>query len=160
MTVATYGEWKSIGQCFRYTSKEGFLAFYKGFLPTIVGIIPFQGTYFGLFFYLADLYEHRNKKKPNTQKQFTYSLIASSLAVLVSYPFNLVRTKLQTQGVNGRALLYSGTIDCFKKTIEHEGFKGLYRGLMPNYFKALPSLSISLVLVKTISDFLHSTLRR
>jgi len=158
MTVATRGEWSSIAECIRYTSKQGFLAFYKGFIPNVAGIIPFQGTYFGLFFYLVDLYTHEHKSKPSPHTQFIYSLLASSLAVLLSYPFNLVRTKLQTQGVNGRALLYTGTIDCFEKTIEHEGFKGLYRGLMPNYLKALPSLSISLVLVKTISDFLHSKL--
>jgi len=156
MTVATMGEWRSIAECFRYTAKEGFFTFYKGFIPNLAGIIPFQGTYFGLFFYLIDNYEHTYHTKPPQNKLITYSLTSTSLAVLLSYPFNLVRTKLQTQGVNGRALLYTGTINCFQRTIQHEGWKGLYRGLMPNYLKALPALTMSLVLVKTISDFLHT----
>lgn len=91
-------------------------------------------------------------------KIFGYSVISSILAVLASYPFNLVRTKLQTQGVNGRAFLYNGTLDCLMKTVKYEGYPGLYRGLLPSYLKSLPSLSISLVLISKINSMLTDML--
>jgi len=57
-------------------------------------------------------------------------------------------------------VLYTGMVNCFEQTLQYEGLKGLYRGLMANYLKALPSLSISLVLVKGISDYLQSKRRK
>jgi hypothetical protein len=60
-----------------------------------------------------------------------------------SYPFQLVRTRLQSQGMPGRPIRYTSVIDCFQRTIEQDGVRGLYRGLQPNFLKALPSISIS-----------------
>jgi solute carrier family 25 phosphate transporter 23/24/25/41 len=160
MTVATTNEFKGIANCFYYTFRHGGLkAFYKGFTPNIAGIIPFQGVYFGLFFYLTDNYKSKHKcKRACTTRIFAYSIVSSILAVIISYPFNLVRTKLQTQGVNGRAQLYTGTINCLKLTVKHEGFSGLYRGLFPSFLKSLPSLTISLVLIDYISRTLTDVL--
>lgn len=156
MTVASANEYRSILSCFSYTYRHGgFPAFYRGFTPNILGIIPFQGVYFGLFFYLTDRFRSLNANaRPSTTLCFGYSVISSILAVVVSYPFNLVRTKLQTQGVNGRAVLYHGTLDCLQLTLKHEGFSGLYRGLLPSFLKSLPSLTISLVLINAINSAL------
>eukprot|EP01125_Pyxidicula_operculata_P019523 TRINITY_DN7098_c0_g1_i1.p1 TRINITY_DN7098_c0_g1~~TRINITY_DN7098_c0_g1_i1.p1 ORF type:complete len:317 (-),score=33.82 TRINITY_DN7098_c0_g1_i1:63-1013(-) len=157
LTVSDTGEFRSVFDCIKYTYKNGGLkAFYRGYLPNILGVVPFQGTYFGLFFSLVGNYEEHHNHKPPRTLLLSYSVYASTLAVLVSYPFNLVRTKLQTQGVNGRAILYDNMYDCFKKTLEHEGPKGLFRGILANYLKALPSLTLSLLLVKAVNDQLRS----
>lgn len=42
-----------------------------------------------------------------------------------------------------RQVLYSGVIDCLRKTLEADGFRGLYRGLGPNMLKAVPAMGIS-----------------
>lgn len=47
------------------------------------------------------------------------------------------------QGVSGVPYAYTGTADCFRKTLKHEGVQGLYRGLGPNFLKALPAIAIS-----------------
>jgi solute carrier family 25 phosphate transporter 23/24/25/41 len=161
MTVASGGEYRGILDCIRctWTHGGGIRGFYSGFVPNLVGIIPFQGTYFGFFFFLTGKYEeNHNGCKPDAHTQLLYSAMVSTVSVWVSYPFNLVRTKLQMQGVNGRPNLYKGMADCFRVTHLHEGWRGFYRGLLPNYFKALPSLSISLVLVKKFNDMLHRAL--
>jgi len=46
------------------------------------------------------------------------------------------------QGVGGRPVLYSGWMDCFRKTVAKEGYKGLYRGLGANMIKTPPSIAI------------------
>lgn len=38
---------------------------------------------------------------------------------------------------------YGGMVDVFKKTIEHEGFRGFYKGIFPNLLKVVPSASIT-----------------
>jgi len=37
-----------------------------------------------------------------------------------------IKTRLQIEGPSGR---FSGPMDCFRKTIRHEGFLGLYKGM-------------------------------
>ncbi|GAM22818.1 hypothetical protein SAMD00019534_059930 [Acytostelium subglobosum LB1] len=47
--------------------------------------------------------------------------------VITGHPLDTVKVRLQTQSVGSP--LYSGTLDCFKKTIANEGFAGLYKGV-------------------------------
>lgn len=46
---------------------------------------------------------------------------------LVGHPFDTVKVRLQTQPDNAK--IYSGFIDCVKKTIQWEGVGGLYKGV-------------------------------
>lgn len=61
----------------------------------------------------------------------------------MAYPLQLVRTRLQAQGMPGRPVVYAGMTDCFLQTLRSEGVAGLYRGILPNFMKALPAISIS-----------------
>ena len=61
----------------------------------------------------------------------------------MSYPLARVRTLLQVQGLPGYEVKHSGMVDCFKNTVRDEGFKGLYRGIIPNFMKSVPAIAIS-----------------
>ena len=52
------------------------------------------------------------------------------------YPIDLVKTRMQNQrsGSFVGELMYRNSADCFKKVIRHEGFAGLYRGLVKLFF--------------------------
>ena len=39
--------------------------------------------------------------------------------------------------------MYNGMLDCFRKLVKEEGPLSLYRGLVPNFLKAVPAISIS-----------------
>jgi hypothetical protein len=45
--------------------------------------------------------------------------------------------------LQGTPVVYTGMMDVFKKTVEKEGVRGLYRGIIPNYLKVIPAVSIS-----------------
>ncbi|EGG13508.1 mitochondrial substrate carrier family protein [Cavenderia fasciculata] len=47
--------------------------------------------------------------------------------LVTGHPLDTIKVRLQTQPVG--APLYSGTMDCLKKTIAQEGFGGLYKGV-------------------------------
>ena len=53
-----------------------------------------------------------------------------------------LQTRLQAQG-GSHGEKYSGMMDAFAKTLQHEGFKGLYKGLTPNMLKLAPAAAVS-----------------
>eukprot|EP00758_Cryptobia_borreli_P002579 Tbor_TRINITY_DN3134_c0_g1::TRINITY_DN3134_c0_g1_i1::g.14758::m.14758 len=69
--------------------------------------------------------------------------LASTVAQTATYPLNVVRTRLQTQGVGNRPMLYSGMIDCFAHIVKKDGARGLFRGLTANYLKAIPASCVA-----------------
>jgi solute carrier family 25 (mitochondrial carnitine/acylcarnitine transporter), member 20/29 len=58
----------------------------------------------------------------------TGALVQATLVTITGYPFDLVKTRMQSN-------LYPTTLGCFKGTIKNEGLAGLYRGF------AMPSIS-------------------
>ena len=51
---------------------------------------------------------------------------------------------------------YNGAFHCFRETVRTAGFRGLYRGIVPNMLKVLPATSISY----TIFDLLNNAINR
>ncbi|KAL6783689.1 hypothetical protein ACKKBF_B05440 [Auxenochlorella protothecoides x Auxenochlorella symbiontica] len=68
---------------------------------------------------------------PPKKLSFFKNSIAGTCAgfnvVLVGHPFDTVKVRLQTQ--SNTKPIYSGALDCFKKTLQWEGVKGLYKGM-------------------------------
>lgn len=46
----------------------------------------------------------------------------------IEYPFDTVKVRLQSQPDN-LPLRYTGPLDCFKKSLQRDGFIGIYRGI-------------------------------
>ncbi|KAI5655477.1 hypothetical protein M9H77_32664 [Catharanthus roseus] len=59
--------------------------------------------------------------------------LAGSTAALFTTPFDVVKTRLQTQNP-GSINQYHGVLDTLKEIAKSEGLKGLYRGLTPRLF--------------------------
>jgi solute carrier family 25 aspartate/glutamate transporter 12/13 len=49
-------------------------------------------------------------------------------------------------------LMYRNSFDCFKKVLRHEGFSGLYRGLVPQLMGVAPEKAIKLTVRRTSPD--------
>ncbi|KAK9762702.1 mitochondrial ornithine carrier protein, variant 3 [Basidiobolus ranarum] len=49
------------------------------------------------------------------------------LGKLIEYPLDTVKVRLQSQPMGHK--MFQGPLDCLKKTVQREGFYGLYRGL-------------------------------
>jgi solute carrier family 25 (mitochondrial aspartate/glutamate transporter), member 12/13 len=63
---------------------------------------------------------------------FSLGAVAGAFGATIVYPIDLVKTRMQNQRstIVGQ-LLYTNSIDCFKKVVRNEGPLGLYRGLLP-----------------------------
>ena len=62
------------------------------------------------------------------------------------YPIDLVKTRMQNQRLTQSIyeVMYRNSFDCFRKVIKHEGFFGLYRGLIPQVVGVAPEKAIKL----------------
>ena len=72
---------------------------------------------------------------------------AGTVGQTVAYPLDVIRRRMQMvgwkdaasivagDGKSRTAIEYTGMVDAFRKTVQHEGFGALYKGLVPNSVK-------------------------
>lgn len=61
--------------------------------------------------------------------QFGAGAIAGVSEILVMYPLDMVKTRMQLQVSGGHGTHYTGVVDCLKKIISREGPTRLYKGI-------------------------------
>lgn len=90
--------------------------------------------------------------------RFALGSIAGAAGATVVYPIDLVKTRMQNQrsGSIVGELMYRNSLDCAKKVIRHEGFFGLYRGLLPQLVGVCPEKAIKLTMNDLVRDKLTS----
>lgn len=61
--------------------------------------------------------------------------------------------RMQAQRSNTDAA-YAGMSDVFRRTFQHEGFRGFYKGIFPNLLKVVPSASITYLVYEAMKKSL------
>ncbi|XP_044157603.1 calcium-binding mitochondrial carrier protein SCaMC-1 [Bufo gargarizans] len=148
LAVAKTGQYNGMFDCAKQIlKKEGVLAFYKGYVPNILGIIPYAGIDLAIYETLKNAWLQKyatDSANPGVWVLLGCGTVSSTCGQLASYPLALIRTRMQAQAsIEGAPQLNMGGL--FRKIIAKEGFLGLYRGIGPNFLKVLPAVSISYV---------------
>lgn len=80
--------------------------------------------------------------------RFALGSVAGACGATAVYPIDLVKTRMQNQRTGSYIgeILYRSSFDCFKKVVRHEGFWGLYRGLLPQLMGVAPEKAIKLTM--------------
>lgn len=80
--------------------REGVRSFYKGYIPNILGIIPYAGIDLAVYETLKKKYlrNHPVNEQPSIVLLLACGSASSTLGQVCSYPLALVRTRLQAQG--------------------------------------------------------------
>ena len=86
--------------------------------------------------------ERHPGREPSTLTFLACGAVSSTIGQAVAYPLQVVRTRLQAQGLPGMPA-YDGVVDCLRRTVADGGVRALYNGFLPNFAKALPAISIS-----------------
>lgn len=64
---------------------------------------------------------------------------------------------MQLEGAGGRARVYNnGLLGTFRYIIQSEGLRGLYRGILPEYYKVVPGVGIVFMTYETLKILLSS----
>lgn len=136
--------------------QEGLRGLYKGYLPGLFGVSH------GALQFMA--YEELKKlrssyfgtpidKKLSSVEYVIMAALSKIFASGTTYPYQVVRTRLQDQYNVGR---YNGAIDVVKKTWRFEGPLGFYKGLFPNLLRVTPACCITFVVYENVLSFLQN----
>ncbi|GFZ02260.1 mitochondrial substrate carrier family protein [Actinidia rufa] len=215
--VATLSKTSIWHEASRIVNEEGFRAFWKGNLVTIAHRLPYTSVNFyayerykSLLKLIPGLESHRRSASADIFVHFVGGGLAGMTAASVTYPLDLVRTRLaaqsnkfsvyetlrsywhaqrpddstvvvslacgslsgiasstatfpldlvrrrkQLEGVAGQARVYqTGLLGTFKHIIRTEGLRGFYRGILPEYYKVVPSVGIVFMTYETLKKLL------
>uniref|UniRef100_A0A8D3CPZ7 EF-hand domain-containing protein n=1 Tax=Scophthalmus maximus TaxID=52904 RepID=A0A8D3CPZ7_SCOMX len=153
LTLGKTGQYSGMLDCAKkILKKEGVKAFYKGYIPNILGIIPYAGIDLAIYESLKNLWLSRYAKdtaNPGILVLLGCGTMSSTCGQLASYPLALIRTRMQAQAsLEGSEQLPMKRM--VQKILEKEGFFGLYRGILPNFMKVIPAVSISYVVYENM----------
>ena len=143
--------------------RSGLSNFFRGFTPTLWGMIPYAGTSFLVHDSAGDLMRipalapytilpmsERSQKQlaPNKPPplrawaELTTGAIAGFVSQTTSYPLEVIRRRMQVGGVvgDGRRLTM---VEVARSIMRDRGFKGFFVGLGIGYVKVVPMAATS-----------------
>ncbi|KAK8864745.1 hypothetical protein IAR55_002001 [Kwoniella newhampshirensis] len=117
-------------------ASDGITGLYRGFMPSVAGIIVYRGAYFGLYDSLKPLLPENLKGNPGANFVIGYG--STTLAGLAAYPLDTIRRRMMmTVGGGSEGVRYTSTIDAFRKVVAAEGAATLMRGAGANILRGV-----------------------
>lgn len=118
---------------------------YRGQLVTVLREATAYGAWFLAFEWMmnADVARGNRAEAPRRREDVSqwrvalYGGLAGECLWLASYPFDVVKSKMQTDGF-GPATKYPTLRDCVRKTWRAEGWRGFWKGIGPTLVRAMP----------------------
>ncbi|XP_068605267.1 mitochondrial coenzyme A transporter SLC25A42 [Brachionichthys hirsutus] len=140
----------------RISREEGLKTLYRGFTPTVLGVVPYAGLSFFTYETLKKLHaEHSGRPQPYTLERLAFGACAGLIGQSASYPLDVVRRRMQTAGVTGHT--YGTILGTMREIVSEEGVvRGLYKGLSMNWVKGPIAVGISF----TTFDLTQNLLRK
>ncbi|KAK1440575.1 hypothetical protein QVD17_06404 [Tagetes erecta] len=148
---------------------EGWRALYKGLLPGLLlvthGAIQFT-AYEELRKIIIDFRQKQSSCFDKSSELLTtvdYATLGASsklAAILATYPFQVIRSRLQQRPNTYGVARYAGSGHALQKTARLEGIKGFYGGFTANLLKTLPAASITFIAYENVLNLLKRTKTR
>ncbi|XP_027624783.1 solute carrier family 25 member 41 isoform X2 [Tupaia chinensis] len=155
LTLRRTGQYKGLLGCARrILAQEGTRAFYRGYLPNMLGIVPYACTDLAVYEMLQCLWQKsgRDTEDPRGLVSLSSVTLSTTCGQMASYPLTLVRTRMQAQDtVEGSNPTMRGI---FRRILAQQGWPGLYRGMTPTLLKVLPAGGISYVVYEAMKKTL------
>ncbi|KAJ6609888.1 mitochondrial carrier [Mycena sp. CBHHK59/15] len=147
-----------VGMTLKIVREEGGIrGLYRGLVATACGVAPYVGINFAAYEVLRGVITPPGKT--GVARKLACGALAGSISQTLTYPFDVLRRKMQVTGMKSSALgiKYTGAIDALQGIVRTEGFRGLYRGLWPNLLKVAPSIATSFFCYELVKDYLISS---
>lgn len=123
---------------------EGFRGLYSGFVPGMLGV-SHGALQFMTYEEMKNSYNQRRKlpidTKLTTLEYLTFAAISKLIAAAATYPYQVVRTRLQDQNHT-----YKGTWDCIRQIWRYEKMPGFYKGLAPYLVHVTPNICLVMLI--------------
>ena len=105
---------------------------WAGTLPALCLWIPYTGIQFGML----NLISSSSSSNNNNNNNFLFGAVAGATATIATYPFDIIRTQLASQGI---PKTYNGVFDAFYGLLRR---RKLYAGLGITLIEIVPATSV------------------
>ena len=144
--------------CIRQLSRSPNIArgLYRGTSVTFLREAQAYGCWFLSFEYLMAWEQRRSgaaRKEVPTWKIAAYGGLAGEMLWISSYPLDVVKSKMQTDGL-GTKQRYSSMRDVFAQTYRQEGVMGFWRGVGPTLLRAMPVSAGTFAVVEMVMNYI------
>lgn len=123
---------------------EGPRGLFRGWVPAVVYVAPYTGANFALY-KLGHRFLRGKAESGSLRAQsatFAAGTMSGFLSKAIVYPCDVVKKRLQMVGFEagrvgyGRTSSYRGSREALRGILSTEGWRGLYKGLLPSLLKA------------------------
>ncbi|KAF2751997.1 calcium-binding mitochondrial carrier protein Aralar2 [Sporormia fimetaria CBS 119925] len=148
-------QYKNAFDCTMQTiRKEGITGLYRGLTASYLGVIEstMQWTLYEQMKLALARREERllsSGREPTAWDhtvawtgKITAAGSAKFIAAILTYPHEVVRTRLRQAPMKDGRVKYTGLVQCFTTIFKEEGMAALYGGLVPHMLRVVPSAAI------------------
>lgn len=141
-----------------YKNEGGFLALYKGLLPTTLGVVPYVSINFCLYEQMREYMNNSAKDFSNPLWKLSAGATSSFIGGVLIYPLDVLRKRYQVASMGGGELgfQYRSVWHALTSMFKQEGFLGAYKGLTANLYKIVPSMAVHWLCYDLMRDFVKS----
>ncbi|XP_034255809.1 ADP,ATP carrier protein 1-like [Thrips palmi] len=128
-------QFQGLADCLKKTFKtDGLSGMYRGFGVSVQGIIIYRAAYFGFFDTAKGMLP--NPKTTPFLVSWAIAQTVTTVAGIVSYPFDTVRRRMMMQAGRKKAeVMYTSTLDCWRKLYAQEGANAFFKGAFSNVLR-------------------------
>ncbi|GJQ08610.1 hypothetical protein GpartN1_g401.t1 [Galdieria partita] len=143
-------QYRSVSDAFRVIiHTEGIRGLYTGITSTMLRDIPFtslQFTFFELLKIATRKWNHREHLSHT--ETLNLGISAGGLAAALTTPFDVIKTRLQTQQVQQPR--YKGILHCMVRISKEEGFRAFFKGMVMRVLWVAPASGITLGIYESL----------
>ncbi|KAK7952301.1 uncharacterized protein PG986_008029 [Apiospora aurea] len=137
-----------------YKQEGGVAALYRGIIPTVTGVAPYVGLNFMTYEFVRKYLTPEGDQNPSAVRKLLAGAISGAVAQTCTYPFDVLRRRFQINTMSGMGYQYKSISDAIRVIVAQEGWRGLYKGLVPNLLKVAPSMAANWLSFEMTRDFL------
>jgi len=120
-------------------ASDGIKGLYRGFGPSVAGIMVYRGAYFGGYDSLKPVVLV-GPLKDNFLASFALGWTVTAFAGFAAYPLDTVRRRMMM--TSGEVVKYKSSLDAARQIIAKNGVKSLFNGAGANILRGVASAGV------------------
>ncbi|TGZ79200.1 mitochondrial carrier [Ascodesmis nigricans] len=120
-------------------ASDGVSGLYRGFGPSVLGIVVYRGLYFGMYDSIKPVVL-TGKLEGNFLASFLLGWCVTTGAGIASYPLDTVRRRMMM--TSGEAVKYNSSLHAFRSIVAAEGVSSLFKGAGANILRGVAGAGV------------------
>jgi len=120
-------------------ASDGIGGLYRGFGPSVLGIVVYRGLYFGMYDSLKPVVLV-GPLEGSFAASFLLGWTVTTGAGIASYPLDTIRRRMMM--TSGEAVKYKSSLDAARQIVAKEGVKSLFKGAGANILRGVAGAGV------------------